>query len=62
MYSNKNSYPSPLGSSPIRRSLASGSPIGSPLKQPRTGACPEYVKDPNTNSRTSSVGTPVEII
>jgi len=61
MYSNKNSYPSPLGSSPIRRSLVTGSPVGSPLKQPRTGACPEF-KDSNTNGRASAVGTPVEII
>jgi len=54
MYSNKNSYPSPLGSSPIRRSMVNGSPsAGSPLKQPRTGACPDYVKDPNTIGRAS---------
>lgn len=62
MYSNNNSYPSPLGGSPIRRSHANASPVSSPLKQPRSGACPDYTKDPSSLAKASSVGTPVEII
>lgn len=63
MYSNNNSYPSTLGGSPMRRSHANAnaSPVGSPLKQPRSGACPDY-KDPSTLGKANSVGTPVEII
>ncbi len=62
MYSTQT-YQSPLASSPIRRSMVSGSPVSSPLKQPRTGACPEFDKSTSIQAnRASMVGTPVEII
>lgn len=60
MYAKENSYGNP--SSPLKKGLAGGSPISSPLKQPRNALYSGYDNSYKPADKTHILGTPLEII
>lgn len=64
MYAKENSYGGP--SSPLKKGLgvnaAGGSPISSPLKQPRNALYSGYDNSYKPADKTHVLGTPLEII